>query len=101
MVAFPGTTGATGTDPGAAGMAKPKSSEKKVPPKDGPAESGENPAPGDGFWDGHRGHETEASKKKVAKCEENPGTADRGDGKASVEEAGVVGSPRRGERTVV
>jgi hypothetical protein len=40
-VALPGPTGATGANPGTAGTAKPKASEKG-----GPAESGENPAPG-------------------------------------------------------
>jgi hypothetical protein len=54
MVALPGTTGTTGTNPGTAGAAKPRALEKKVPLKDGPAESGGNLAPGGGFWDGHR-----------------------------------------------
>ena len=57
MVALPGPTGTTGTDPGTAGTAKPKASEKEVPLVDGPAESRENPAAGGGFWDGHRGHD--------------------------------------------
>ena len=83
MVALPGPTGTTGTDPGTAGTVKPKASEK-----DGPAESGENPAPGtatgtaivDTIIEESVAYETKVSKKEVAKCEENPGTADRGDG---------------------
>jgi hypothetical protein len=88
MVELPGPTGTTGADPGTAGTAKPKASEK-----DGPAESGENPAPGvasgtaivdtaiaNTTTEEDVAYETMASKKKVAKCEENPGTADRGGG---------------------
>ena len=54
-MALPGPTGTTEADPGTAGTAKPEASEKEVPLEDGPAESGENPAPGGGFWDGHLG----------------------------------------------
>ena len=77
MVALPGPTGASGTDPGTAGTAKPKAAEK-----DGPAESGGNPAPGAASGTAtvdtiieENAAETKASKKKVAKCEKNPGTA--------------------------
>jgi hypothetical protein len=79
----PGANGNNGNGPGTAGTAKPKASKNGSP-----AESGENPAPGaasgtaivDTSIEENVAYETKASKKKVAKCEENPGTADRGDG---------------------
>jgi hypothetical protein len=56
--------------------------EKKAPLKDGPAKSGENLAPGAASGTAivdtiieENVAETKASKKKVPKCEQNPGTA--------------------------